>query len=454
MLKVLKPLQSPLLEWVIFLVLKQASGVAQAEPSNFPRPDFPIPDGTVFSLLATNDVIYVGGGFQMVRNRARPYLAALGVQDGKLLTWDPDVKGPVTAMAISGNTVYAGIRGTNAIGAFDIKTGQRPSAWAGFIPTFAIEGFLSRVNAVTVEQGRVYLSGEVMERLIYALDPVSGAVLSWNPNELDQSVGDHGDSIQVLGNVVYVAGKFLVLGGQSRTNLAALDRDTAAALPWDPAPNGRVRSMVISSNLLFVGGEFTKIGGQSCNGLAAIDLVTGDVTAWDPCGTNQNTIRLLAVESNKVYVVGTFHQIGGQSRTNLAALDVDTGDATGWNPSMANLPQPPVADVTNQINALAVSGDTVYVGGGLHFPINGSSYPYLGVFPPRGWSVLSQARFTNGNFSFRLLGEEGSNYVIQASATLTNWLSVYTNSVANGAFGYSEPATNKSVRYYRAVSRQ
>ena len=115
-----------------------------------------------------------------------------------------------------------------------------------------------------------------------------------------------------------------------------------------------------------------------------------------------------------------------------------------WNPS-----------VTNQINVLVVSGDTVYMGGGLNFPVNGSSYPYLGVFPPQGWSVLSQARITtNGVFAFRLLGEEGSNYVIQASTTLTNWSSVYTNTVSNGGFDYSEPATNTSPRFYRAVSGQ
>lgn len=123
----------------------------------------------------------------------------------------------------------------------------------------------------------------------------------------------------------------------------------------------------------------------------------------------------------------------------LAGRRTTTGEATVWHPS-----------VTNQINALVISGDTVYVGGGLEFPVNGSFYPYFGVFPPQGWSVLSQARHRNGNFSFRLLGEEGSNYVIQASATLTNWSSVYTNTVTNGGFDFTAPATSLSPRFYRA----
>jgi len=50
-----------------------------------------------------------------------------------------------------------------------------------------------------------------------------------------------------------------------------------------------------------------------------------------------------------------------------------------------------------------------------------------------------------------LLGEDGSNYVIQASATLTNWTSIYTNTVSNGGFDYSELATNTAPWFYRAV---
>src|SRR5439155_16620723 len=119
----------------------------------------------------------------------------------------------------------------------------------------------------------------------------------------------HADSIQVLGSFVYVAGKFQMLGGQSRTNLVALNRDTASALPWAPAPNGRVRSSVVSSNLLYVGGEFTNIGGQSRNGIAAIDLITGNVTSWDPSGTNANTIRAVALTGNTLYVAGIFQRI-------------------------------------------------------------------------------------------------------------------------------------------------
>jgi len=60
----------------------------------------------------------------------------------------------------------------------------------------------------------------------------------------------------------------------------------------------------------------------------------------------------IAVSGSTVYVGGGFTSVGGQARNRLAALDASTGNATSWNPN---------AD--SWVNALAVSGSTVYVGG-------------------------------------------------------------------------------------------
>jgi hypothetical protein len=64
-------------------------------------------------------------------------------------------------------------------------------------------------------------------------------------------------------------------------------------------------------------------------------------------------VEALAVSGTTVYAGGGFGSIGGQTRNNIAALDAATGNATAWNP---NADMPPVF-------ALAVSGTTVYVGG-------------------------------------------------------------------------------------------
>ena len=63
-------------------------------------------------------------------------------------------------------------------------------------------------------------------------------------------------------------------------------------------------------------------------------------------------MNALAVSGSTVYAGGTFSSIGGQSRNRIAALDASTGDATAWDPN-----------ASNAVFALAVSGSTVYAGG-------------------------------------------------------------------------------------------
>ncbi len=86
------------------------------------------------------------------------------------------------------------------------------------------------------------------------------------------------------------------------------------------------------------------------NRLAAVDATTGSATAWDP---NLNSIvNALAVSGSTVYVGGGFNNVGGATRSRLAAVDATTGSATAWNPN-----------ASGAVYALAVSGSTVYVGG-------------------------------------------------------------------------------------------
>ena len=93
------------------------------------------------------------------------------------------------------------------------------------------------------------------------------------------------------------------------------------------------------------------------------------MTAWNP---NPNgAVHALAVSGSTVYAGGGFTSIGGQRRHGLAALDTQTGTATPWNPN---------AD--NDVNALAVSGSTVYAGG-YFTSIGGQVRPNLAALDAR-----------------------------------------------------------------------
>ncbi|MGP8020690.1 MAG: immunoglobulin domain-containing protein [Limisphaerales bacterium] len=58
---------------------------------------------------------------------------------------------------------------------------------------------------------------------------------------------------------------------------------------------------------------------------------------------------------------------------------------------------------------------------------------------------------TAGGFKLQLSGPAGSNYVIQASTDLKNWIPIYTNAAPTGSVTCTDAAAlNLPFRYYRA----
>ena len=94
---------------------------------------------------------------------------------------------------------------------------------------------------------------------------------------------------------------------------------------------------------------FTSIGGQTRNRIAALDTTTGLATTWNPDANS--TVNALAVSGSTVYAGGSFGNIGGQARNRIASLDITSGATTSWNP-----------DAGGTVFTLAVSGSTVYAG--------------------------------------------------------------------------------------------
>jgi hypothetical protein len=92
------------------------------------------------------------------------------------------------------------------------------------------------------------------------------------------------------------------------------------------------------------------IGGQPRSSLAALDNKTGLATGWNPLPDKD--INAIAVSGSTVFVGGKFSNIGGQTRWYMAGVDAQSGLATNWKP-----------DANAQVNALQISGDIVYAGG-------------------------------------------------------------------------------------------
>ncbi len=335
-------------------------------------------NGEVYTLAVSGNNVYVGGYFTSIGGKARNRIAAIDITTGLATDWNPNADRAVRALAASGSNVYVGGdfttiggKSRNYIAAIDITTGLATD-WN----PDASGDYYAHVYTLAVSGSNVYVGGNFdsiggkSRRNIAAIDITTGLATDWDPN----ASGDHAyvNTLAVSGSNVYVGGSFITIGGQSRSNIAAIDITTGLATDWDPNASSddyaSVSTLAVSGSNVYVGGHFTAIGGKSRSNIAAIDISTGLATDWNPnaSGDNHDTsVNTLAVSGSNVYVGGDFTAIGGKSRNYIAAIDITTGLATDWNPN-----------AIYTINTLAVSGSNVYVGG--WFPaIGGQSRNYI-----------------------------------------------------------------------------
>jgi hypothetical protein len=143
-----------------------------------------------------------------------------------------------------------------------------------------------RVSAIVVSGDTVYIGGSfthvdgVPHSRLAAVDKNTGAVDdSWN-HSADLQVF----SLAVLGDRLYVGGKFRVVNRSTRSNLAAVDKNTGQLTNWNPEANGNIRTLVPSpnGNRIYVGGNFSSINGKPRPNLAALNPTTGSLRGWTP----------------------------------------------------------------------------------------------------------------------------------------------------------------------------
>jgi hypothetical protein len=293
----------------------------------------------VYSLAASGDAVYVGGGFATLWDwQLRKGLAAIDLDSGELLPWNPDPGGGyVMALAAGQDAVYVG-------GRFSLINGEPRSGLAALDPvTGAVKpwnpGCNGSVNALAASDGRVLVGGYftsvggLPRQYVAALDSATGAPTPWDPGA-DFIVR----TIVPAGPTIYIGGFFDFAGGQPRRGLAELDAVSGLATSWNPGTDGIVLSLAVTGDVVYAGGYFSQIGGASRTALAALDRTTGAATDWNPEPgdspyAGEPHIESLLASDGVIYAAGDFRRIGGAERTSVAALDAASGEATSWNPS-------------------------------------------------------------------------------------------------------------------------
>jgi len=332
---------------------------------------------TVNNIEVTTNVVFVNGTFTAVNGTARNSLVALDRGKASLLGWDPAIptNESVSETALFGNTLYlagyfssAGGVAKEGAAAIDISNISTVTVtnWAPHPNYYAsIEAIAPTASTVFVGGG---MSGyDWIDRNGFAL--LDDATHKPWPFDVDLSGGGNINTIAVKGNVLYIGGRFNLIGRDSRHNLAAFDLTTGELLDWNPSIDGvnaqdpaEVFNIRIKDNLLYVAGQFYTANANTTPairpGLAAIDLVTGVANAWNPSvGDGKTTtqyVNSIDIVNNTVYLAGSFSLVGGSNvRGNLAAVDATTGAVSPWAP-MSN---GAVQKVRVASNAAFVVGD-------------------------------------------------------------------------------------------------
>lgn len=356
--------------------------------------------GTVNALAVDGGRVYVGGAFHKIGSASRSGLAAVDTSAGTVLGWNPEPSlpvdpyyGTVVSIVVTRPAVYIG-------GGFS-KVGGQPRR--GFAAVDALNGrpLALRADAdgivrsIALTDDRVYIGGDFTHLAgrartgLAAVARHSGSVLAWNPAPVGAVA-----AIETTGDGVMVGGYFTAMSPQSAPGLAAIDRNGKPVPGWHVLVDGSVASLALRGDTLYLGGDFHHVGGMPREGLAAVSTTTGRVLGWDPrLGEHNYGVTCIAPAGDVIYVGGDFYSVGGVPQQAVAALDTATGAVKDWRPLLRGTN---TSDHHATVNAIAVVGGAVYVGGGFDL-VAGAEHAPVAAFDaatgnPKGWNpVISTA---------------------------------------------------------------
>jgi hypothetical protein len=170
-------------------------------------------------------------------------------------------------------------------------------------------------------------------------------------------------SMLVDGDTAYIAGTFSIAGGTGTGQLAllrgsdgAVVRDlrgiTGDSLASSELPSEGPTAVSDGSGGWYAAGTFTQVDGRFHQGLVHLRADGSLDSAFRAEITG--TVEALAVRGNMLFVGGSLVAVDGEASGNLVAVDARTGARSTWAPDVA----------LNEIGTLELDGERLYAGGG------------------------------------------------------------------------------------------
>jgi hypothetical protein len=330
------------------------------------------------------------------------------VSMGDFAGTDGEVKAAVTDD--SGN-LYIGGTFTIAGGAYAANIAQwNGSSWSAVGSGMSEDGF---VYALAVSGSTLYAGGSFTNAGGIAVNNIA----QWNGSNWSAlGLGMGGSSpyvgaLAVSGSTLYAGGSFAMAGGSAASRVAQWNGTSWSAL--GSGLNGQVNALAVSGSTLYAGGEFTKSGGISGfgggSGISATNVAQWNGTNWSALGSGISGeggfvgpyVDALAVSGSTLYAGGDFTRAGGIAATNIAQWNGSSWSALGSGVSG-------VADnLIGDVYALAVSGGTLYAGGAFT-SADGSPANNIAQWNGSSWSALDSGTnsvgLNNGVFALAVSG--------------------------------------------------
>ena len=390
-------------------------------------------NGDVYAMAVSASTMFLAGNFTSIGcasgcsnpQTTRAYAAAVGLNDGLVTSFNPNLNSTASSLATSATTVYVGgsFSTTNSVerrglAAFTISTNALLTTFDAGLQGLSGGGSYTNVTALAFSGTKIFAGGvigyagaQVTPAKIVVLDENTGALQAMTfPDVFTDRCNNSCtvSTISVSDTTIYAGGNFRVVNSVARNCLAAINPNGSLSTSWIPTiSNGtsgiQVSTIKVSSpsqgSNIYIGGYFVTVNGSTRNNAAALDSA-GNLLTWNPnAGAG---VQTLAIRGTTIYLGGDFTSIGSATRNYAAAVDSTNGTVLSWNPnpSMANSFGGPY---------IAPTADNVYLGGSFWY-INGTQKMYLGAVSTANGSLNSWA--PGPNTSIMALAADETNSLL------------------------------------------
>ncbi len=303
-------------------------------------------NGWVRALDVHGSTVLLGGDFTEIAGVSRDHIAAINGLTGVATTWRPEANAAVSGIMVAVDIVYfvgdfssvgsgAGAVSRARGAAFHIDGTVQPWNPAA---NDSIESLFVDGTTVYVGGGFTMLGAATRNRL-GAVDAISGAVLGNFAPNVDAVIY----RVDVQSAIVYFGGAFQAVNGTSRNHAAAVAGFSTAAstapaasgtlLAWSPDVSGPIYDIDAFGSVVYLAGGFGAVDGESRPGIAVVsaDHTNAALGSWKPADVSGGNISVIDTSGDAVLFGG-----------GLSDLDnISIGAVLYPEASLLGAPRPP-----------------------------------------------------------------------------------------------------------------